>query len=350
MAQKKRKNPGVGVDFKRVKSKVGRKLKRVNETNTDFKTKSINLPSQNILRESGGEQRGKHDETVDIVLTRRMISMAQLIPQCRHYSPKVRIGAMQGILELLQSHEIHKTGSSLQQVLQCVLESLSDSNSRVRKLVLQVLGTFFKRHSSSNSNSRRNNGSNRSRGGSSSNRDGDGTNASGSQQGSLAPFVPLMLVHAFKTMTHLNHSVSLDGLDSLSAMLTELSGDISEQDDEFFRRLLQNFNAMLTQTFEESTNIESKSKFLAKLISCIEMALDMFRLRSKQNREGEDEDDAEYNNPSSSSSSSSLGLDALRSSRNGGSDGMSSCTRYAQNSLYEETWERILHRKFPNFL
>ena len=30
--KKKRKNPGVGVDFKRVKSKVGRKLKRANET------------------------------------------------------------------------------------------------------------------------------------------------------------------------------------------------------------------------------------------------------------------------------------------------------------------------------
>jgi hypothetical protein len=42
-------NAGVGVDFKRVKHKVGKKLpKAANETRTDFKSRSINLPSQNI--------------------------------------------------------------------------------------------------------------------------------------------------------------------------------------------------------------------------------------------------------------------------------------------------------------
>ena len=48
---KKRKggNPGVGVDFKRVKHKVGKKLpKAQNDTDTNFKAKSISLPSQNL--------------------------------------------------------------------------------------------------------------------------------------------------------------------------------------------------------------------------------------------------------------------------------------------------------------
>jgi hypothetical protein len=47
--QKKRKNPGVGIDFHKVKHKVGRKLKRAkNDTSVDFKSRAINLPSQSV--------------------------------------------------------------------------------------------------------------------------------------------------------------------------------------------------------------------------------------------------------------------------------------------------------------
>lgn len=54
--KKKTKNPGVGVDFKRVKHKVGKKLPRArNETDTDFKSRSINLPNQAALREDRSE-------------------------------------------------------------------------------------------------------------------------------------------------------------------------------------------------------------------------------------------------------------------------------------------------------
>jgi hypothetical protein len=51
----KRKNPGVGVDFKRVKHKVGKSLpKAQNDTNTDIHTRAINLPSQSVLLEKEG--------------------------------------------------------------------------------------------------------------------------------------------------------------------------------------------------------------------------------------------------------------------------------------------------------
>ncbi len=54
--KRKTKNPGVGVDFKRVKHKVGKKLPRArNETDTDFKSRSINLPNQAALREDRSE-------------------------------------------------------------------------------------------------------------------------------------------------------------------------------------------------------------------------------------------------------------------------------------------------------
>lgn len=47
--KKKGGNPGVGIDFKKVKHKVGKKLpKAQNETDTNFKARSINLPSQGL--------------------------------------------------------------------------------------------------------------------------------------------------------------------------------------------------------------------------------------------------------------------------------------------------------------
>lgn len=52
---KKRKNPGVGIDFKRVKHKVGKKLaKAQNDTDIDFKSRAINLPSQAIKEDKEG--------------------------------------------------------------------------------------------------------------------------------------------------------------------------------------------------------------------------------------------------------------------------------------------------------
>ena len=51
----KRKKLGVGIDFRRVKSKVGKKLpKAQNETDMSFKSKSINLPGQSLTEDKTG--------------------------------------------------------------------------------------------------------------------------------------------------------------------------------------------------------------------------------------------------------------------------------------------------------
>lgn len=54
-AGKGKKNAGVGVDFKRVKHKVGKKLpKAQNETDASFKSHTINLPSQSVQQDKDG--------------------------------------------------------------------------------------------------------------------------------------------------------------------------------------------------------------------------------------------------------------------------------------------------------
>ena len=50
MPKKRKKNPGVGIDFKRAKLKVGKKLPQAkNATDTNFKAQSISLPGQSAF-------------------------------------------------------------------------------------------------------------------------------------------------------------------------------------------------------------------------------------------------------------------------------------------------------------
>ena len=52
MPKKRKKNPGVGIDFKRAKLKVGKKLPQAeNATDTNYKAQSISLPGQGALSE-----------------------------------------------------------------------------------------------------------------------------------------------------------------------------------------------------------------------------------------------------------------------------------------------------------
>lgn len=51
----KRKNAGVGVDFKKAKHKVGKKLPQAkNATDTDVKSRAITLPEQSIATDKSG--------------------------------------------------------------------------------------------------------------------------------------------------------------------------------------------------------------------------------------------------------------------------------------------------------
>lgn len=53
-AKRKAKNAGIGIDFKRARHKVGRKLPKArNDTDTNFKSKAISLAEQNVGQDKG---------------------------------------------------------------------------------------------------------------------------------------------------------------------------------------------------------------------------------------------------------------------------------------------------------
>jgi pre-rRNA-processing protein IPI1 len=64
---KKGRNPGVGIDFKKAKHKVGKKLaKAANETRTDFQARSINLSTQSVARDKTGAAVSERNLTLKV--------------------------------------------------------------------------------------------------------------------------------------------------------------------------------------------------------------------------------------------------------------------------------------------
>lgn len=65
--QKRKKNPGVGIDFKRAKHKVGRAVpKGNNDTSVAFRSHAISLPSQSVAEDRGGAPVSSHNLTLKV--------------------------------------------------------------------------------------------------------------------------------------------------------------------------------------------------------------------------------------------------------------------------------------------
>jgi hypothetical protein len=65
---KKKKNKGVGIDFKKAKHKVGRKLPAAqNATDTTITSKSIILPGQSVAADRGGAPVSQHNLTLKVL-------------------------------------------------------------------------------------------------------------------------------------------------------------------------------------------------------------------------------------------------------------------------------------------
>ncbi|KAI9115572.1 hypothetical protein K1719_013241 [Acacia pycnantha] len=91
-----------GVDFKKIKRKIGRKLPPPkNFTNTEIKSKAIILPEQRVASEKAG-----------LAVNKKGLTLKELLQQTSHHNLKVRRDALAGIKELLIKHptelKLHK--------------------------------------------------------------------------------------------------------------------------------------------------------------------------------------------------------------------------------------------------
>ncbi|GLT68689.1 hypothetical protein SLA2020_408980 [Shorea laevis] len=116
-----------GIDFKKIKRKLGRKLPPPqNATNTEIKFKAIVLPEQSVAAEKTG-----------LAVSRKGLTLKELLQQTSHHNSKVRRDALMGIKDLLVKHPA-ELKSHLYVVIGKLRERISDDDKLVREALYQL--------------------------------------------------------------------------------------------------------------------------------------------------------------------------------------------------------------------
>ncbi|CAL5016488.1 unnamed protein product [Urochloa decumbens] len=121
-----------GVDFKKYKHKVGRKLPPAkNATNTEIKSKSIVLPEQSMASERAG-----------MAVNKRGLTLRELLQQTVHYNAKVRRAALNGIKDIVVKHpaelKLHKVA-----IIEKLQERICDTDKVVRESLYDILQSLI---------------------------------------------------------------------------------------------------------------------------------------------------------------------------------------------------------------
>ncbi|KAF8349995.1 hypothetical protein F5887DRAFT_1059217 [Amanita rubescens] len=129
---KKRKEKSA--DFTKPKLKLGKKQVPGNVIDTSFKARTIALPTQSIAVE-------KKDDTP---VTKRGLSVDDLLVHLKHYNPSTRKDAIFGLRELFESHW-DLSQSHLVPLLNGLVRLLSDEDASVRKTLTSFLAWLLPR-------------------------------------------------------------------------------------------------------------------------------------------------------------------------------------------------------------
>ncbi|XP_007027964.2 PREDICTED: uncharacterized protein LOC18598398 [Theobroma cacao] len=116
-----------GIDFKKIKRKLGRKLPPPkNATNTEIKSKAIVLPEQSVATNKEG-----------LAVSKKGLTLKELLQQTSHHNAKVRRDALMGIKDLVLKHpaelRLHKYA-----VIEKLRERISDDDKVVREALYQL--------------------------------------------------------------------------------------------------------------------------------------------------------------------------------------------------------------------
>ncbi|CAG6015494.1 unnamed protein product [Menidia menidia] len=159
-------------DFQKVKLKVGKKKPRAdNATNTNFRTRGINL-SEQLKRDTSGPT------------THRHLGINDLLSQLHHYNANVKHGALLGLRELL-SISPSLLEQHLSRLLSEVAAVLTDKDGNVRVAATRVLRFI----------------------------------AQSVPAERVAPFFPLLSAHLSCAMTHIEAPIQEDAMNVLDVFL-----------------------------------------------------------------------------------------------------------------------------------
>ena len=187
-----KKPAGVGIDFKKAKRKVGRKLAPAdNAANTTIASKTLTLPSQSVAAERGGAA----------VAASRGLTLGELLSQLSHPAARVRADALGGVCELATAHPgaaARLAGPTLEALAEAAGDGDGGVRARLGPAMVAVLLAV--------------------QGGG-----GGGGERASTTCSATTPFAPLLLAHARRAMTSVDPGVRRDAL-SLAGDILDVCG------------------------------------------------------------------------------------------------------------------------------
>ncbi|XP_020553763.1 uncharacterized protein LOC105173986 isoform X2 [Sesamum indicum] len=211
-----------GVDFKKIRRKIGRKLPPPkNATNTEIKSKAIVLPEQSIASEKAG-----------LAVSKKGLTLKELLQQTSHHNIHVRKDALLGIRDILLKHpaelKLHKLA-----IIEKLRERIGDDDKLVRELLYQLFKSVI---------------------------------FPGCAKDNQGPLVSLMMAYIFSAMTHLAIDVRLMAFKFFDLVVQFYPPSFSL----YAEKILQNYEDMLRKNkfLEEKSKLKST---LAGLIRCLSL-------------------------------------------------------------------------------
>ncbi|KAL6575086.1 hypothetical protein OROMI_012371 [Orobanche minor] len=210
-----------GVDFKKIRRKIGRKLPPPNNaTNTEIKFKSIVLPEQSIVSEKSG-----------LALSKKKLTLKELLQQSSHHNAKVRADALIGIKEILCLPGELKTHKLA--VIEKLRERLGDDEKLVREKLYELFKSVI---------------------------------FPGCGQDNQGPLVSLLMVYIFNAMTHFAIDVRLMAFKFVDLLVQFYPLSFFM----YAEKILQNYEDLL----RKNQFVEDKNRLkdiLAGLVRCLSM-------------------------------------------------------------------------------
>ncbi|KAK6147312.1 hypothetical protein DH2020_018224 [Rehmannia glutinosa] len=206
----------------KIKRKIGRKLPPPkNSTNTEIKSKAIVLPEQSIVSEKAG-----------LAVSRKGLTLKELLQQTNHHNAKVRKDALLGIKDVLVHHPVELKLHKL-----AVIEKLRERIGDDDKLVRETLHQLFK-----------------------------SVIFPGCGKDNQGPLVSLMMAYIFNAMTHLAIDVRLMAFKFFDLVVQFYPSAFSL----YAEKILQNYEDILrkNQFLDDKSKLKST---LAGLIRCLSL-------------------------------------------------------------------------------
>ena len=239
-------------DFKRVKAKVGKRaLKPANETDTSFKTASVNVGKQNVSQNREKDAAAdEEDEEILELYSSRGRSIEDLASHLRHPAAPVRTSAARGLKDAVTRQQTTSKliRSHLAILMPVCAKCCVDEHFEVRELALVILRVVITKVCSSS--------------------DEDNSNSDVDGSLYLKPFIPLLIAHVNSALNSLDRNTQLDGTKLVGMLSTFIPAFMAPYSSEILpayvgilsHRSSQGFASGLEKSVPGSTTNTSKKK------------------------------------------------------------------------------------------